>query len=150
MYSQLPDYADFRGFDLSIATDLAVISKRICEWFAKPSRLTLKHHLFSTHMPKKSPKSIRAISLNDSECEFKQEMLRRGVAKIPISKTSNEIAEMDFVDYGRDATRPRVQDTFAQYVRITFIGARKHMEETSGNVAREVLTNWVCFEERRI
>ena len=46
MYSRLPDYEDFRGFDLSGGNDLTAISNRIYEGFAKHPWLTLKHHLF--------------------------------------------------------------------------------------------------------
>ena len=41
MYSHLPDFGDFRSFYLPSATDLAAVSKRIFEGFAKPSWLAL-------------------------------------------------------------------------------------------------------------
>ena len=47
MYIQLPDYGDFRGFYLANESDLAAISKRGYEGFARPSRPTLKHHLLT-------------------------------------------------------------------------------------------------------
>ena len=73
MYSQLPGYDRFGGFDLSNESDLAPISKRIYEEFAKQPRLILKHHLFSSNIPKKLFKSISEISLNDKRDGFKQE-----------------------------------------------------------------------------
>ena len=44
-YAQLPECADFRGFDSANETDLAVISKRAYGGFATPSWPTLNRHL---------------------------------------------------------------------------------------------------------
>ena len=51
-------------------------------------------------IPKKLFNAAREIPLYDKEDEFKRERLFQRVYKIPISKTPNEIARMDFVDYG--------------------------------------------------
>ena len=67
----------FRVFYLPNGSDSAAISNRIYEGFATPSRLTLKRHLFITHMHKKLFKAIREISLSDKKDEFKREMLRQ-------------------------------------------------------------------------
>ena len=53
MYILLLCYGDFRGLDLPGGADLAAISNRIYEGIAKPSLLTLKHHLLLMHMHKK-------------------------------------------------------------------------------------------------
>ena len=87
MYTQVPDYDDFRGFYMPSETDLAVIPKRVSEGSAKPSWLPLKHHLFATHMPKRSFKAIGEIYLNDKTDGLKRERLFQRAAKIPISKT---------------------------------------------------------------
>ena len=47
------------------------------------------------------------------------------VAKIPISKTPNEPAEMDFSDYGCLETALLLQDTFPGYPIIVFVGTKK-------------------------
>ena len=86
MYSQFPDYDDFRRFDFPNGTDLTAISKRIGGVISKPSWLTLKHHLFSMHIPKKLVKSVREIPIRDKKGEFKEARLFRIVAKISISR----------------------------------------------------------------
>ena len=65
MYIQLPAYYDFHGFDLYREALLAVIPKRIFAGFAKPSRLTLKRHLFNMAVRKKLFKAIRANAMID-------------------------------------------------------------------------------------
>ena len=55
---------------------------------------------------------------SDKEDELKQERMPRMVAKIHIPKTSNGMAEMDFVDFGGKATFPHLQDTFSRYPTI--------------------------------
>ena len=57
-------------------------------------------------------KAIREISMLRKKDEFKRERTLRRVAKIIISKDCDEMAEVDFVDYGCPATFPRLQDTF--------------------------------------
>ena len=72
MLSRLPGCYDFRGCDLSIGSDLALSSDRIYEGFAKPSWVTIKRHLFRTHIPKKSLKDVREIPPIDKKYEFKK------------------------------------------------------------------------------
>ena len=42
--------------------------------------------------------------------------------KIPISKTPNELAEMDFYDFVDQGTFPHLQDTYARHSIIVLIG----------------------------
>ena len=72
MYSQLPDYDDFRGFGLAKEAGLAAISKRIYEGSANPSWLTLKNHLLSIHIPQTLFKSLREIPIRKKKDEFKK------------------------------------------------------------------------------
>ena len=126
MYTQLPGYYDFRGFDLSIGSDLAVIPNRIYEGFAKPPWLTRKHHLFSEKMHKKLFKAVSEIPLNDKKEEFKQERPFRRLSKIPIPKKRSGISGMHFVDYGEGAGHfLHLQDTFTRYLMITSVGPKK-------------------------
>ena len=46
LYSQLPDYDDFRCYDLGREDLLRQVTRRIYANFHKPSRRTLKTHLF--------------------------------------------------------------------------------------------------------
>ena len=62
MYTQLPDYDDFRRFDLPRGNDLTVIAYRIYGGFAKQPWLTPRHHLFSMDMPNQLFRSIRGVS----------------------------------------------------------------------------------------
>ena len=57
----------------------------------------------------------------DKKDELGQSMLFRSVAKIPISKTPNELAATDFADYGDQDTFMHLRDTFARYSAISFI-----------------------------
>ena len=52
MYSQLPDYDDFQGYDLGIETILSQIAQKIYANFHKPSWQTLSHHLCMAKIPK--------------------------------------------------------------------------------------------------
>ena len=55
----------FWGADLPGETDFDAISKRIYEVVAGPPWLTLKHHLFATHIPTKLLKARSGTPLND-------------------------------------------------------------------------------------
>ena len=55
MFSQLPDYDDFRWADLSNEGDLATAYKRSYGAFRKPSRRTLKHHLLNINRRRNYP-----------------------------------------------------------------------------------------------
>ena len=52
MYSQLPDYDDFQGYDLGIDTILSQIDQKIYSNFHQPSWRISKRHLFMAEMPK--------------------------------------------------------------------------------------------------
>ena len=65
MYIQLPDYDYFQGYDLGAGGVLSQISHKIYANFHKPSRATLKHHLFMAETPKKLPKEPEAVAEND-------------------------------------------------------------------------------------
>ena len=104
LYSQLPDYDDFRGYDLGIDEQLELAATLIFANFHKPSWQTLKHHLFTAKVPQKLFRKIKILAENDKKDEFKQERMFGRVAKIPIANTFNELVEMDFVDYGDHAT----------------------------------------------
>ena len=145
MYMQLPDYDDLRGLDLPGETDLTGISKRIYGGFGKPSWLTLKRHLFRPHIQTQLFKAISEICIQDKKAEFKKERLFRRVSKIHLSRTSNGVMEMDFVEDGGDATFPHLQDTFSRYSAISLIGTGEEKEQTTEKAARDVLPNWVSF-----
>ena len=53
LYSQLPDYDDFRGYDLGIDEQLERAATLIFANFYKPSWQTSKHHLFTAKVPRK-------------------------------------------------------------------------------------------------
>ena len=53
LYSQLPDYDDFRGYDLGIDEQLESAASLIFANFRKPSWQTLKRHLFTAKAPRK-------------------------------------------------------------------------------------------------
>ena len=52
--TRLPDYDDFRDFDLPSEMGSAVISERIFTMFAIHAWPTLKHHISHARIPKKS------------------------------------------------------------------------------------------------
>ena len=122
MHIQLPGYGDSRGFDSANETDLAAISKRVCWGFPKPPWPTLKHHLLILSVPKKLLRAIRALCVTDKKSEFKKERLLQRVARIHMSKTSNGLFKIDFVDGGEGATFPHIQDSLPTYPMITFTG----------------------------
>ena len=99
MYSRLGGYDDFRGSYLASETDLPATPRRIYAEFSQPPWLTLKRHLFSTHMAPEIFKKLRDIPVRDKQGEFNHERLRRRGCEIHISKTSNGISGMDF--FGR-------------------------------------------------
>ena len=45
-------------------------------------------------------RAIREFHTNDKNGEFTQERLLRGVGKMPIAETSNDLVEMGFAVYG--------------------------------------------------
>ena len=143
----IPDYliTTISGFGLSNANDLTLTSNRIYKVFAETSRLTLKHHLFRTHMPGELFKATREIPMNDKKEEFKIGRLFLRVSKIHVSGTSNVLAEMDFADYGDGANFLHSQDTFGRYYTITFIVGVEKKGRTTDKAARAALPNWISF-----
>ena len=59
LYSQSPDYDDFRGYNLGIDEQLGEIAKRIFVNFHKPSWQTLKRHLFVSKIPQKLLRKLK-------------------------------------------------------------------------------------------
>ena len=86
MHSQLLGYDDFGVLFLESESDLAAISKRLCEVSPNPSRLTLKRHLFSANMPTKLLNPVGGISLCGKKDEFQKERLFRREDMIQIPK----------------------------------------------------------------
>ena len=95
----MPDYADIQGFGLPSEVGLSAISKRIHGWSPDPFFETLKRHLLNAHIPKKLFKAVREIAWRDKIYGFREAKMSRRVAKIRISKTTNDLSAMDFVDY---------------------------------------------------
>ena len=65
MYIQLPDYDDFRYYDLGVGGILSQIVHKIYANFHKPSWQTLKHHLFMENPQKKICKELNDVAEND-------------------------------------------------------------------------------------
>ena len=73
----------------------------------------------------------------------KKDRSREGVkyiSRIP----PNELAGVDFVDYGGDATFLHMQDTLSLYAMIIFIGNRAK-KKTADKVAKAVSASWASF-----
>ena len=64
LYSQFPDYDDFRGYDLGTDEQLEETAKRIFVNFHKPSWRALKHHLSVSKMPQKLLRKIKVLAEN--------------------------------------------------------------------------------------
>ena len=75
--------------------------------------------------------------------DFKKERMFAGLDKIPRSDTLNELAGMDFADYGDSATSPHIHDTFSRFSAIVFLGAKKKEEQTA-EMAGGVISDWVA------
>ena len=86
---------------------------------------TLKHHLLIAYVPKILVTPISELCMKDKNDEFEHVRWSRGVAKIPISITPDELAVMNFVDGGEEATLLQIQDTFSMYSAISFAGGKK-------------------------
>ena len=120
LYSQLPDYDDFRGYDLGIDEQLEKSDTLIYANFRKHPWQTSKRHLFTAKVPQKLFREIKISPENDKKDEFKQERMFGRVSKIPIANTSNELVEMDFVEYGDHATFLRIHDAFSRFSVVVF------------------------------
>ena len=53
LYSRIPDYDDFQGYDFGEEDILRQVALRIYSHFHKHSLQALKHHLFAVKFPKK-------------------------------------------------------------------------------------------------
>ena len=125
MYIQFPDYDDIRGFELPNEMDVSELSGRIFAEFTITSLITLNRHIYNMRVRKKLFKAIRENTLNDKKDESGQGGFFQRSANIPISGTFNDLAEMDFVDYGVGGTFLYMRYTFSRYPMITFIGNKK-------------------------
>ena len=67
MYSQLPDYDDFQGYDLGVGGIPSQIAHKIYANFHKPSWRTLRHRLFIGGIPGKLSKWIKFAAENDKK-----------------------------------------------------------------------------------
>ena len=85
--------------------------KRIPTMPPATSWVTLNRHIFNARIPNHLPNAIRENAIRDKKDEPLQEMLLRGVSKIPISDTFSGLVEMDFADYGYRADLLHLQDT---------------------------------------
>ena len=65
LYSQLPDYDDFQGYDLGVGGVLSRIAHKIYAGFHKPSWRTLKHHWFMAKIQKKLFRELNDVAEND-------------------------------------------------------------------------------------
>ena len=54
-----------------------------------------------------------------------------GAAKIPVSNIFDELAGMDFVDYGDCATFSHIRDTISRFPVVIFPGANKKGLQTA-------------------
>ena len=142
LYSQLPDYDDFQGYDLGDEDISRQVALGIYANFHKPSWQTLKHHLFTVKITKKLFKKIKELADSDKKGDFKQEMMFGRVAKISIANNSNEVVEMDFVDYGGQATFLHIRDTFSRFPVITFMGTKRKEEKTAEMTKGNVISEW--------
>ena len=106
---------------------LATVSKRVYGGFLKPSCGTLKHQLYNAHIHKKLFNALGGISTLDEKYDFTQEIMFRSVARIhiPNPPPPDELAEMNFADYGRQAAFPHLPDTFPRYSVIVLLVVRK-------------------------
>ena len=76
--------------------------------------------MLSLGAPKKLFRDIKEIDGDGKKGDFKQERMFIRVAKTPITNTSEEIVEMDFVDYGDLSTSLRIRDNFRDFHRLLF------------------------------
>ena len=121
LYIQLPDYGDFRGYDLGRGDTLNQVGRKIYGNSHKSSWQTLKHRLFSAITPSKLFRDAKAIAENDKKKgDFSQERMFTRVAKIPITNTFRGLVEMDFADCGDLSTFLHIRDIFHDFRRLRF------------------------------
>ena len=90
-------------------------------------------------------KEIKELAGSDKKGDFKQERMFGRVAKIPIANNFNELAEMDFVDYGGQATFLHIRDTCSRFPAITFTGNKEKGRTNGRNGERNVISEWISF-----
>ena len=101
MYEQLPDYDEFQGYDLRIDSQLRQMSGEIYANCHKPSRKTMKRHLFQLWIPKRLLRHLEILAGNGKKDDFKQGgNVAVGRKKIQMANTFSESVEMDFAYYG--------------------------------------------------
>ena len=122
MYRQLPDYDDFQGYDLGAGGVSSRIPHKIYANFHKPSRITLKHHLFMAET-QRNPKEIDDVAENDKRAISNRKGSSAGY-RIPIANTFGELAEMDFSDCG-DFPRPCAFVTLSTFPGYYFLRGEK-------------------------
>ena len=81
MRNQSHECDDFRRFDLPNGRGLSAISNRLYAGFAKTSRSTLKHYLFSSPAPKKLFRSLRGLCVKDKRVNLRKQDCFRGYLK---------------------------------------------------------------------
>ena len=77
------------------------------------------------HIPKKLSSAIRELFARDKKDESKKERVFRKMGKIHSSGISNDLADLDFVDYGDVSTFRHTQDSPPTYRMISFIGTEQ-------------------------
>ena len=87
-------------------------------------------------------KSSNLLHGGDKKDDFKQGRMFGRVAKIPIANTPNELAAVDFADYGDFATFLHIQATLSRISAIIFMGTKKKEEQKAGAVRVEAIPNW--------
>ena len=65
--------------------------------------------------------------------------------EIPIANNFNELAEMDFADYGDRAAYLHIRDTFPRFSAITLNGDKKKEEQTAEMAKEMRLRGWIGF-----
>ena len=118
MYTQLPDYGDFQGYDLGRDGALNHVGRKLYANFHKPPWRTLKRHSLSAEIAKELFIEIDAIAEKTKKGDRKQERMFGRVAKIPLANAFSELAVMHFADYGDLATFLRSRDTFSRFSAI--------------------------------
>ena len=101
-------------------------------------------------IPKELFKAIREISLNDKKDKFNHGGLFQRVDKIPISKTSNELAAVNFVYYGDGEDFHHIQYMFCAIFSDYFCRCEKEKGQTAEKAAHAVLKKWISFSRRLI
>ena len=98
---------------------------------SEPTWISIRHHIFKAHIPKKLFKAISGI-----------ERLFQRVAKIHIYKTSNDLVQMDFVDPGDRAVKPpHLKYAFRDIQRLYLMVITKDGGKRLIKIPNAILTN---------